>query len=107
MNQNDDYNKRMAYEILLLLEASTALNLSISDLEKQISTVKVALDKTFPESCREIIDIVLDKIENQRQLQYCATLNTENEGSYDESISLDNMFSKEIDILKQYLANTN
>lgn len=75
----------------------------LQTLEKNIYQNIEAVDSTFPIQVKDVIEVILLKIEEQKQAQYCATLNTPEEGTYDETLPVDDLFDAEIAFLEKYV----
>ena len=98
-----DFNQRIAFAILLDLQAAKALTLSFKILEERVRINLGALDSTFPKHIKAVIEGILPKIKAHQGEQYAATLNTPREGEYDENFLVENFLDYEIDCLKNYV----
>lgn len=105
MEASTEFNKKIAEDILSDLKRAKNLELSFVDLEEYISAKLGGLDSTFPAHLKEILKKIPRKIHDHRQNQYAATLNTDDEGTYDESLPLDGLFDFEIESLQRYIDN--
>lgn len=97
-----DFNRKITKRILIDLQNVKKQNLSCKALEKNIRQNLAAVDSTFPLPIKAVIAEILLKIEGHQEEQYSATLNTSNEGTPDEALSVDNLFDNEIAFLEEY-----
>ena len=66
-----------------------------------------AVDSTFPSQLRNMIEDISLKIEEHRDRQYAANINTAQEGTYDESLEVGDLFNSEIACLEDYVQRQN
>lgn len=97
-----DFNKKIAKKILADLQSAKKYNLSFKKLEDNICQNLAAVDSTFLSNIKIIIEGVLSKIAAHQQKQYASTLNTPEEGTYDEFLPIGNLFDHEIACLEEY-----
>ncbi len=97
-----DFNKRIANNILADLYKAKQHEISITILESNIRKNLDAVDSTFPSQIKSMTEKILSKISEHQQMQYSATLNTPNEGTYDESLPIGVLFDSEITILEEF-----
>lgn len=97
-----DFNKKIAKKILADLQSTKKYKLSFKKLENNICQNIAAVDSTFPSNIKIIIESILLKITVHQQKQYASTLNTPEEGTYDESLPIGNLFDHEIAYLEEY-----
>lgn len=100
-----DFNKKILRRILVDLRSFSQLNLSCSALEKKVHLNMGALDSTIPSHIKVIIEIILSKIEYHRQEQLVATLNTNQEGTYDQNLPVSGLIDSEIALLDKYISS--
>lgn len=101
-----DFNKKITRRILVELKDVKKRNLSCKVFESNIRKNFAAVDSTFPIEVRSVIETILLKIEEHMEKQYCATLNTCREGTYDEILPVDNLFDYEIVLLEEYCSSS-
>lgn len=102
-----DFNKKISNKILLDLQDAKKNNISIKRLEDKINQNLMAVDSTFPKQIILLIEGILSKIKIHKQEQYASTLNTSEEGTYNENLPVGNLFDQEIIHLKRYINNKN
>ena len=98
-----DFNKKIAKLILTDLLSTKNNSLSLQALGGRVHINLAAVDSTFPNQLKVMLEEIPSKIEDHRQNQYSATLNTTKEGAYDESLTVGNLFNSEIAYLEEYL----
>lgn len=98
-----DFNKKIARRILLDLQNAKKLNISVKTLEKNILLNLGAIDSTFPNEIKDMLDKTLWQITEHHESQYSASLNTPQEGTYDETLPNGNLFEPEIAYLEEYV----
>lgn len=100
-----DFNKKMAEQILFDLKDAKNQSITLKVLEVEVRKNLGAVDSTFPREIKNLIEGIFSKIEIHQQNQYCSTLNTDQEGTCDETLPLDDLFDAEITHLENYLSN--
>jgi len=98
-----DFNKKIANKILSDLKKAKNQNISLEILENNVHLNLGAVDSTFPSYIRDTIEKILSKIEDHREEQYAATLNTPNEGMRDETLAVGDLFDLEISQIEEYI----
>lgn len=101
-----DFNKKITNRILVDLQNVKKQNLSCQVLESNIRQNIASVDSTFPIQIKNVIESILSKTEDHIAKQYCATLNTSSEGTYDETVQVDNLFDYEIAFLEEYCSSS-
>lgn len=101
-----DFNKRTLKRILVDLRSFSELNLSCFALEKRVQLNMGALDSTISSHIKVIIGIILSKIEDHRQEQLAATLNTNQEGTYDQNLPVSGLLDSEIALIEKYISSS-
>ena len=97
-----NFNTKITHEIISDLQNAKKNNLSFRILKQNILENVGAIDSTFPIQIKDMLEVVLSKIENHQQIQYSNTLNTPNEGTYDETTPVGDLFDTEIAYLTEY-----
>ena len=100
-----DFNKKIIRRILIDLQNFNQLNLSCFALEERVHLHMGALDSTIPSHIKVIFEMILSNIEDHRQEQYAETLNTDQEGTYDQTLPVNGLLDIEIVLLEKYLSS--
>lgn len=97
-----NFHKKMVGKVLADLQAFKELKISSFILEKNVRLNMGALDSTVPPHVINTLESILWRIEDYRQEQYVAMLNTDAEGCFDPLLPTGTLFDCDIAVLQDY-----
>lgn len=95
----------MAQKLINDIESAKQHKMSLLELQDRVALHLGALDATFPQDIKKLLGDVYFIVEDLRQDQYVATLNTPQEGTFDETLPIGDSFDDIIFRLKNYVGN--